>query len=59
VGKITKQQKFRNGCDVPWGWPDMIKLEPAICIYFANYLMLTSRDGKNSEINMKVVPMSN
>jgi len=36
VGKTTKQQKFRNGCDVPWGWPDMIKLEVAVCIYFAN-----------------------
>jgi hypothetical protein len=37
VGKTTtKQQKFRNGCDVPWRWADMTKLVAAFCIYFAN-----------------------
>jgi len=38
VGKTTAttQQKFRNGCDIPWGWTDMIKLVAAVCIYCAN-----------------------
>jgi len=31
-----KQQKFKNGYDVPWGWTDMVKLVAAVCIYFAN-----------------------